>query len=566
MVPSLVAILFISLLAGALFIILGFRGKKINDHPVCRWCKFDLEGVYPESITCPECGAGLKREGTVLQGARKRMIPLALLGIFLCITSVIPVGVVAYAALTGSDLNKFKPLSLLFWEARHATQAQSVTIANELMNRAMSRSLDAVQYDSVIEEVLARQADTSLPWAEEWGDLIERAKLDNALKPAQEQRFFNNAGVFVLKTRPNTFPGATLPVVLELKEARVGSNSVINVPISLKSASLGGVALDRLADTNQNQDSLSSLIRTGFGGTFGNPTPRAELDEHYIDTFIITGSRASGMASEPQAISFQVPSEAPAGKQSMKLAVEMRSEESQGGFGRIRIMGGFPSLNTAPTSSSRKPVKSELSTTIDVRPDSSTLCTAIKSTDATTAELEAHLKPELITLQQNMGFNETNKTLSLTLPTQDSPHPISYRVFARDRDNPEDEIELGQISSGEDPTRRKPDAFTSFSSSFTISINGKVTTSSSSSDTDSELAAPAPKWLGDKVDIVLKPDPAAAAKTLDQSTYYDKEIIFKDVPVTPSIAPQINDPFGNIFRRAVPPTGPKAGPKRKGTF
>ena len=40
MVPSLVAILFISLLAGVLFIILGFRGKRINDHPVCRCCKF----------------------------------------------------------------------------------------------------------------------------------------------------------------------------------------------------------------------------------------------------------------------------------------------------------------------------------------------------------------------------------------------------------------------------------------------------------------------------------------------------------------------------------------------
>lgn len=562
MVPSLVAILFISLLAGVLFIILGFRGKKINDHPVCRWCNFDLDGVYPESITCPECGAGLKREGTVLQGARKRMIPLALLGIFLCITSVIPVGVVAYAALTGSDLNKFKPLSLLFWEARHATQAQSVTIANELMNRAMSRSLDPAQYDSVIEEVLARQADTSLPWAEEWGDLIERAKLDNALKPAQEQRFFNNAGVFVLKTRPNTFPGATLPVVVELKEARVGSNSVINVPISLKSATLGTAELERLANPNQNHDQLSSLMRTSFG----NPEPQ---DEHYIDTVVITGSRAAGMRSDPQAISFQIPADAQAGKQPMKLSLDLRPEESQG-FGRIRILGamggGFPSPMTT-SSTSRKPVKSELSTTIDVRPDSSTLCTAIKPTDTTTAELESHLKPELITLQQNLGFNETTRTLSLTLPTQDSPHPISYRVFARDKDNGDNQVELGTIASGEDPSRRQQtNAFSSFSSSFTISINGKVTTSSSSSDTDSELSAPAPKWLGDKVDIVLKPDPAVAAKTLDQSTYYDKEIIFKDVPVTPSIAPQINDPFGSIFRRVQPQSTPKTAPKRKGTF
>ncbi len=552
MVPSLVAILFISLLAGLLFIILGFRGKRINDHPVCRWCKFDLDGVYPESITCPECGAGLKREGTVLQGARQRVIPLASLGIFLCLTSVIPVGIVGYAALTGSDLNKFKPLSLLFWEAKHASQAQSVTIANELMNRAMSRSLSAAEYDSVVEATLARQADPALPWAEEWGDLIERAKLDNALKPAQEHRFFDNAAIFVLKTRPNTFPGASLPVVLELKEARIGSSSVINVPISLKSATLGDVELDRLANKSQDMGSLFSLMPNGFGSS-------EPVDENYIDTFVLTGSRAGGMQTDPQSISFQIPAKVPTGKQPLKLAIELRPEESQG-FGRIRIISGFPSM--VQSTKSRKPVKSEISGTIDVHPDSSTLCTPIKPNEKSTAELEAHLKPELITLQQNMGFNQTTHTLSLTLPTQDSPLPISYRVFARDRNNSDNQVELGTISSGKDPSRRPHSALSSFSSSFTISINGKVTTSSSSSDTDSELSAPAPKWLNDKVDIILKPDPAAAAKTLDQNTYYDKELIFQDIPVTPSIAPQINDPFGNIFRRIQPQTQPK----RKGTF
>ena len=552
MVPSLVAILFISLLAGLLFIILGFRGKRINDHPVCRWCKFDLDGVYPESITCPECGAGLKREGTVLQGARQRVIPLASLGIFLCLTSVIPVGIVGYAALTGSDLNKFKPLSLLFWEAKHASQAQSVTIANELMNRAMSRSLSAAEYDSVVEATLARQADPALPWAEEWGDLIERAKLDNALKPAQEHRFFDNAAIFVLKTRPNTFPGASLPVILELREARVGSSSVINVPISLKSATLGDVELDRLANKSQDMGSLFSLMPNGFGSS-------EPVDENYIDTFVLTGSRAGGMQTDPQSISFQIPAKVPTGKQPLKLAIELRPEESQG-FGRIRIISGFPSM--VQSTKSRKPVKSEISGTIDVHPDSSTLCTPIKPNEKSTAELEAHLKPELITLQQNMGFNQTTHTLSLTLPTQDSPLPISYRVFARDRNNSDNQVELGTISSGKDPSRRPHSALSSFSSSFTISINGKVTTSSSSSDTDSELSAPAPKWLSDKVDIILKPDPAAAAKTLDQNTYYDKELIFQDIPVTPSIAPQINDPFGNIFRRIQPQTQPK----RKGTF
>ena len=46
-----------SMLVGAILMILGVRGKRINDHPTCRDCRFDLSGVYPGVVTCPECGA-----------------------------------------------------------------------------------------------------------------------------------------------------------------------------------------------------------------------------------------------------------------------------------------------------------------------------------------------------------------------------------------------------------------------------------------------------------------------------------------------------------------------------
>ena len=39
------------LAAGALLVLWGWRGKRLNDHPVCGWCGFDLEGVYPAAPT-----------------------------------------------------------------------------------------------------------------------------------------------------------------------------------------------------------------------------------------------------------------------------------------------------------------------------------------------------------------------------------------------------------------------------------------------------------------------------------------------------------------------------------
>jgi hypothetical protein len=44
-------------LAGLILLVLGVRGWRIDDHPVCRRCRFDLVGVYPAIGACPECGA-----------------------------------------------------------------------------------------------------------------------------------------------------------------------------------------------------------------------------------------------------------------------------------------------------------------------------------------------------------------------------------------------------------------------------------------------------------------------------------------------------------------------------
>src|SRR5688500_20118731 len=53
----------VPLLAGMLFVRLGLRGKRVDDHPLCRRCGLDLFGLPEGATKCSECGADLSVRG-----------------------------------------------------------------------------------------------------------------------------------------------------------------------------------------------------------------------------------------------------------------------------------------------------------------------------------------------------------------------------------------------------------------------------------------------------------------------------------------------------------------------
>ena len=60
------------LAVSALLVLIGFRGRRVNDHPLCRHCGFDLFGKPSESTVCSECGADLGRRRATQVGQRRR--------------------------------------------------------------------------------------------------------------------------------------------------------------------------------------------------------------------------------------------------------------------------------------------------------------------------------------------------------------------------------------------------------------------------------------------------------------------------------------------------------------
>src|SRR5918993_5786284 len=52
-------------------LIFALRGRRVDDHPVCRKCGFDLVGKPADATRCSECGADLSRRRAVRVGWRE---------------------------------------------------------------------------------------------------------------------------------------------------------------------------------------------------------------------------------------------------------------------------------------------------------------------------------------------------------------------------------------------------------------------------------------------------------------------------------------------------------------
>lgn len=74
-----------ALALGIMLVWWGRRGKKIDEHPVCRRCRFDLVGRPPESDRCPECGADLHWPKAIAVGNRKPRHGMIIIGGFLAL-------------------------------------------------------------------------------------------------------------------------------------------------------------------------------------------------------------------------------------------------------------------------------------------------------------------------------------------------------------------------------------------------------------------------------------------------------------------------------------------------
>lgn len=275
-------------LLSVLLLVFGFRGRRINDHPVCRKCRFDLTGVVPGgaftpgTARCPECGTVLDQPSTVRVGERVKRPLAVVVGVLFLLLSLGSGGYFGFLVFGSSAMNPSKPVVVLTLEARYGGAVRGAAALKELDARVIAGTLSNAQIASLVERALEIQADPTIAWLPEWGDLVMTANSAGKLGKAQLLRYAQNAVAIDAECRKAVRVGEPIPFHLNIRGTRshalaapviviprvevgVGQQPLafesISVRLGFSSGSLGTVTLKLPSPTSLGPNTLTTRLR-----------------------------------------------------------------------------------------------------------------------------------------------------------------------------------------------------------------------------------------------------------------------------------------------------------------
>jgi hypothetical protein len=190
---------------------LGLRGRRVDQHPVCRRCAYDLVGLPADHAACPECGSDLRRPRAIRVGNRRRRAGLVMLAGLLLVPSLGALGVIGWASARGADVQTYKPVWWLVNEADGVDAATRAASFAELTSRLTSAKLSDSEVRAVVDRALQVQGDTAKTWDPAWGDWVEQARMLGWLTFEQWQRYVEQGIDVGVKVRAGVRRGDPLP-------------------------------------------------------------------------------------------------------------------------------------------------------------------------------------------------------------------------------------------------------------------------------------------------------------------------------------------------------------------
>jgi hypothetical protein len=233
---------------GVLLLALGLRGRRINDHPHCRRCLFDLVGLLPAdaeafSLVCPECGRSIKHVRDIRFGARVRRRWMIAGGSAILVLVMAFGGSVVWFAARGPAIYAKLPTPILRTLIPYSSGTGLDAIGNELAKRITSGTLDLREVSSVVEAALDRQRDERQPWSPSLGGAIEAAIRAGQVSDAQFERFCAGAVRLHDYVRETIVEGDEVPIRLVV-ENRGGVGGVLRMQAHLLDVILDDVRID----------------------------------------------------------------------------------------------------------------------------------------------------------------------------------------------------------------------------------------------------------------------------------------------------------------------------------
>jgi len=240
-IVTLLVIVGSATLIGAVLLTLGLRGRRIDDHPVCARCRFDLSGAPEPRTTCPECGRNVSEPKGIKIGQRRRRPRMLATGAAALTMSLLIWGVAGWGLWKGTNWNTYKPTGWLLFEARVGAPGEADAAIREVATRlAMGIRLSPAQLDEFTRVVLDHQADFSRPWGDGWGNAVDMLVDMELLSPEELAQLQRNLFWFELETRPIVRSGE--PVYTRLRVlARNGSSLMRYVLIDSTRTLIDGV-------------------------------------------------------------------------------------------------------------------------------------------------------------------------------------------------------------------------------------------------------------------------------------------------------------------------------------
>ena len=230
----------VALLIGAGLLRVGLRGRRVDDHPICRRCGFDLFGRPEGSNICSECGGDLTKRHAIRAGRHVRRGGMIAIGALMLAITLTLGGGAGYAAYSVKDWQPHKPVWWLVRELDRGDLQTRRAATTELLTRLAGLKLSRPQLDRITETILNIQGDTRKPWYAGFGDFLEAARAKKQLSDERWQRYGRQAVDVTLDVRQWVRRGDVLPFRLrQPAAARIGSRSAIEYP-SIIPLSVGG--------------------------------------------------------------------------------------------------------------------------------------------------------------------------------------------------------------------------------------------------------------------------------------------------------------------------------------
>jgi hypothetical protein len=223
-------------IAAIALLIVGIRGRRVDGHPLCRRCGFDLIGLPPTSVACSECGADLRAARATRTGHRVRRGGMIVISLTLLIPSVVWLGAIGYAMTADVQWAQHKPVWWLLRDAQTDPASMS-----ELLTRLGAGKLSRSDIDAAVARALAMQADRTVPWNGGWGDVVEQSRIAGAVSEADWARYARQAVVLSMRARPRVARGDAIWVEVTLDELRVGRKWTPDVYGVEKSRRIDGI-------------------------------------------------------------------------------------------------------------------------------------------------------------------------------------------------------------------------------------------------------------------------------------------------------------------------------------